>query len=211
LPDLHVSGNGVSVLWASMADPIDLQTNPPQELWDGCALESTGPVFFRGDGTGFSYRVPVDPTNSIPPNYLDGDQLRWGHTLNNVPSMDAWACLYYVASATFVEAATGDDVNRDGDTLDVFDIGQIRRRIWDTLDPANPPADLGLGPTNILQERCNWGGDLNGDGFDDPLFLWDEETRQLHMRLFILGRTNADLPIVRDVESLVFLRNEPEN
>ena len=112
---------------------------------------------------------------------------------------------------TYLESASGDDLNNDGDTVDVFEVGQIRRRIWDATDPTVPPADLGLGPTNILQEQCNWGGDLDGDGFNDPIFLWDRDSRQLHIRLFILGRSNSDVPIVREVQSLVFLRNEPEN
>jgi len=211
LPTLHVSGQGISVLWAGIADPIELQDEPDQQLFDGVALLPAGQVFFRGDGSGFSYRVPVDPSNSIPPVYLDGDELQWGHSLRGIPSTDNWACLYYEPRFEFREEDAGDDLNNDGDTTDVYDIGQIRRRIWDTLDPSNPPMDLGLGPTNILQERCNWGGDLDGDGFDDPLFFWDDEMRQLHVKLFILGRTNADIPIVRGVESMVFLRNEPEN
>ncbi len=210
-PSSHSAGVGVDVLWASMAQPIDIQESPPPELWDGRALEPTGPVYFRGDGTGFSYRVPVDPTGSIPPNYLDGDDLRWGHTIQDVGDEDGWACLYFQPSRTIAESVTGDDLNNDGDTLDVFDIGQLRRLIWDTLDPDIPPRDLGMGPTNVLQEQCNYGGDLDGDGFDDPIFLWNDENRQLHLRLYILGRTNADIPIVREVSSMVFLRNEPES
>jgi hypothetical protein len=206
----HSSGMGDLVRWAGLATPIELQVNPAPHLWDGRSLESTGPVFFQGDGTGFSYRVPVDPTNSIPPNYLDGNDLMWGQTINGVPSREAWACLYFQAKTTFDEASTGSDINGDGDAIDLFDIGQIRRRIWDTSNPANAPQDLGLGPTNILQERCNWGGDLNNDGFDDPLFLWDPSNRQLHMRLMILGRTNSDLPITRSVDSIVYLRNQPD-
>jgi len=201
---------GASLIWAGLAEPIELQQNPDPQLWDGRAIEPTGPVFYRGDGSGFSYRVPVDPTESIPPNYLDGDQLQWGHTLNGLPSTDVWACLYYQPRFVYDESVTGDDVNNDGDTADVYDVGQIRRRIWDTTDPDNPPADLGMGPTNVLQERCAWGSDLDGDGFEDPLFLWDRGSRQLSIRLFILGRTNADLPIIREVQALVFLRNEPE-
>jgi hypothetical protein len=201
---------GEQLLWAGLAEPIALQDDPELAMYDGIAQEVGGPVYFRGDGSGFSYRVPVDPGQSTPPNYLNQeDQLQWGHDLGG-PTEDAWACLYYVPKFTYDESVSGDDLNRDGDTLDVFDIGQIRRRIWNTQDPSVAPADLGLGPTVILQERCNWGSDLNNDGFDDPMFLWDREARRLHVRLFILGRTVADVPIVREVQSLVFLRNEPE-
>ncbi len=204
----HAAAN--LILWAGLAEPIALQVNPPAEMWDGRANEMTGPVFFRGDGHGFSYRIPVDPTNSVPPNYLNAeDQLQWGHDLGG-PTEEAWACLYYEPKFVYDESITGDDLNNDGDMLDVYDVGQIRRRIWNTTDPGAVPSELGLGPSNILQERCNWGSDLNGDGFEDPIFLWDRESRRLHVRLFILGRTNVDMPIVREVQSLVFLRNEPE-
>ena len=110
---------------------------------------------------------------------------------------------------TYDESQTGDDVNKDGDRVDVFDVGQIRRLTWDTADPTRVE-NLGLGPTNVIQERCHWGADLDADGFADPLFLWNHETNLLHVRLFILGRANQDVPVVREVESVMFLRNEPE-
>jgi hypothetical protein len=94
-------------------------------------------------------------------------------------------------------------------TVDVFEIGQLRRLIWDTSDPSRVE-ELGLGPSNVIQERCNHGGDLDGDGFADPLFLWNAETNLLHVRLFLLGASRRDMPIVRKVESVLFLRNEPE-
>jgi len=137
--------------------------------------------------------------------------LQWGHDLPGVQPLDGWACLVFVPRFTCDESSTNDDLNRDGDRVDVFDIGQIRRRVWDTTDPTAPPTDLGFGPTVVMQERDNWGGDLDGDGFDDPIFLWNRDSRRLHVRLFILGRTRTDVPIVRQVESLVFLRNEPES
>ena len=86
---------------------------------------------------------------------------------------------------------------------------------WETCSPELSPnkaaSELGMGPSNILQERCEWGSDLNGDGFEDPIFLWDRGSRRLQISLFILGRTNADQPIVRQVQSVLFLRNIPES
>ena len=89
-------------------------------------------------------------------------------------------------------------------------MGQIRRLSWDATDPTGQVDDVGLGPTVLLQEQCNWGGDLDGDGFDDPIFLWDKDTNQLHVRLFVLGWAMKQMPIVREVDSVMFLRNEPE-
>ena len=71
-----------------------------------------------------------------------------------------------------------------------------------------PPSDLGLGPTVVIQERCNRGSDLDADGFEDPIFVWDRGTRQVHVRLFVIGLALLDQPIVRRVQSTVFLRNE---
>ena len=51
-------------------------------------------------------------------------------------------------------------------------------------------------------------GYVVSDGFEDPIFLWDEDARTLHLRLFIVGRTERDIPIVRRIESVMFLRNE---
>lgn len=210
----HAAGG--ELLWGGLAEPLALQQNPPAGTFDGIANEPGGPVFFRGDGTGFSYRVPVDPDNNVPPNYLDGDELRWGAWIRSgpngalAPSTDGWSAIVFVPVFEVREDETGDDINHDGDTEDVFDLGQIRRRSWSTADPTVPVFDLGLGPTAVLQEQCNHGGDLDGDGFDDPIFLWDREQRRLHVRLFILGRTVRNQPIVRRVDSMIFLRNEPE-
>lgn len=210
-PAPHPAGTGDTVMWGGLAESIELQNNPPPSAYDGESLVPAGSLFFRGDGTGFSYRVPIDPSGANPPNYLATGELIWGHEINGNPSTEDWACLYFAPRRVIDEAEVNVDLNGDGDQLDVFDLGQIRRRIWNTDNPAIPPADLGLGPTNILQERCNWGTDINNDGFDDPIFLWDASTRQLHVQLLILGYSATDRPITRRVTSVVYMRNQPEN
>jgi hypothetical protein len=207
----HEAGTGDTVMWAGLAESIELQTDPPASAFDGQAAISAGTLFFRGDGSGFSYRVPIDPTGAIPPNYLSAGELQWGHEIDGNPSTADWACLYFSPVRTIKEADVDVDMNDDGDRLDTFDLGQIRRRIWNTDNPAIAPADLGLGPTNILQERCDWGNDLDSDGFDDPIFLWDADSRQLHVQLLIMGYSATDRPITRRVNSVVYLRNQPEN
>lgn len=203
----HAGDDGVDQLWAGLAEPLANQVDPGPGEYDGIALEDGVEVFFRGDGTGFSYRVPVDPSGGDNP--LVGHDLNWGAVVGGIPTVDGWMALVFEAESAFEEAPAREDVNGDGDQTDVFDVGQIRRLIWDASAP-DFVEDLGLGPSNVLQERCNRGGDLDGDGFDDPLFLWDAETNLLHARLFLLGATNHDLPVVRKVESVMFLRNEPE-
>ncbi len=198
---------GSELLWAGLAEPIALQVNPPLETYDGIALEQGVGVYFRGDGTGFSYREPIDPNGGN--NVLNGDDLNWGAEVPELgATLDGWMALYFSPKSLFDEASAGFDLNGDDDFADVFEIGQIRRVRWDTTDPTRFE-DLGLGPSNLVQERCNQGSDLDADGFDDPMFLWNKDTNELHVRLFLIG-TSRELPIVRRVESILFLRNEPE-
>lgn len=201
----HASGK--ELLWCGLAEPLDEQEHPAPGTWDGIVMLASGPVYTRGDGTGFSYRVPVDPDGGT--NYLDGDDVKWGSTIGGVDLLDGRSTLYFVARTTFAEEETKTDINGDGDVEDVFDVGQIRRRRWNALTPADPTEDVGLGPTAIIQERCNWGGDLDSDGFADPIFLWDRARRRLYIRLFLLGKAAGE-PVLRRVESTLFLRNAME-
>lgn len=195
----------MQIVWAGLAEPISNQINPTASEFDGIAEEEGVGVFYRGAGAGISFRTPIDPTGGT--NYLSGEDIQWGATVANNQILSGWSSIDFIPVNSFAESETGDDINQDGDLLDVFDIGKLRRRSWDTDTPGGDVDDLGLGPTAILQEQCNWGSDLDGDGFNDPLFLWDADSRILHVRLFLIGRSTKNVPIVRKVESVVFLRN----
>ena len=199
---------GDEVMWAGLAVPIANQVAPPAALWDGQAQGMTGTVFFEGLGTGFSYRVPTDETGGN--DFLDGDQLRWGESINGAPTLDGWGAVHFTPVWVFSEVAEQTDLNGDGDMADLFDVGQVRRRVWDTSNPGGPGMDIGLGPTVVIQEQCNWGGDLDNDGFEDPMFLWDAERRTLQVRLFVIGTASGASAVVRRVESVIFLRNMAE-
>ena len=69
------------------------------------------------------------------------------------------------------------------------------------------PARAAAGPSNIVQERCRWGADLDGDGFADPLFLWDPGTRRLSIRVTALAAAQNRPPQVLRSRATVFLRN----
>ena len=205
----HPGSDGVDQLWCGVAEPLENQLDPSPSDYDGRALEDGTPVYYRGDGTGFSYRLPVDPSGGNNP--LNGHDLFWGAVVPEVgATTNGWMALVFEAKNTYAEAVTHDDINKDGDKTDVFDVGQIRRLTWDTTDPNHHVEDLGLGPTNVIQERCAGGGDLDGDGFGDPLFLWNGSTNLLHVRLFLLAAGTQGMPVVRKVESVMFLRNEPQ-
>lgn len=204
-PNNHAIGD--QLLWAGVASAIADQTNPPAALWDGRAQGPTGTIFYEGLGTGFSYRVPTDAAGGN--DFLAGDDLVWGETVPAGPTNDGWGAIQFNPVFVFDEAIERNDLNGDGDQVDLFDVGQIRRRTWDTANPGDPGTDVGLGPTVVVQEQCNWGGDLDADGFNDPIFLWDANRRTLHVRLFVLGNATGASAIMRRVESVIFLRNVP--
>jgi type II secretory pathway pseudopilin PulG len=202
----HAHAPGAQVLWAGLAQAVALSGSPPPSAYDGRAMESGGPLFFIGDGTGFSYRVPTDPAGGR--DVLEDGEIRWGANSGGRPTLTGWAALVFVPRGRIDESEVHLDLNHDGDETDVFDVGQIRARTWDTSNPSVPASDLGVGPAVILQERCHYGGDLDGDRFADPIFLWEPTERRLHVRLFVLGRSAGEVPTVRRVESTIFLRNE---
>jgi len=204
--DAHAHAQDAAVQWSGLAQVVTLTGNPPPEAYDGRANEPEGPAYFIGDGTGFSYRLPTDPAGGN--DVLDGGQIRWGANAGGAPTLEGWAALVFVPRALIDEDEVHTDLNRDGDEDDLFDVGQIRARTWDTSNPGAAASDIGIGPSVILQERCRAGGDLDGDGFSDPIFLWEPAERRLHVRLFVLGRSSGSVPTVRRVETMIFLRNE---
>jgi len=199
-------GQGPEVFWAGHAEWIDDQANP--QPGDRIALEEGVEVYFRGDGVGFSYRIPVDPAGGN--NVLDRNDLHWGSSIPGIgQTTDGWMCFYYEPKTVFDEAVENHDLNGDADYTDVFDIGQVRRRSWSIDDPTQLE-DVAWGPSAVLQEQCNWGGDLDNDGYGDPLFLWNEGALMLHIRLTVIGSSRV-LPTTRRIESYTFLRNRPES
>ena len=197
------------------------QTTPAAGSWDGVADELEGPVVFQGDGTGFSFRAPIEAPGRA--GHLENGRVTWGAVLDGTPSEQGRSAFYFAPRHTLTEVQSGTDLNGDGDRVDTFDVGEIRRRTWNAIDAAQVPADVTLTPAFVLQERCNWGGDLNSDGFDDPIFLWDPESQRLHVRVTVLtdharAATAADAastsrddvpsePAVRRARTVFFLRN----
>ena len=203
-PAAHLDGG--TVLWSGSAFAIENQINPAAEFFDGQSMEFGGPVFYRGDGWGFVYRRPCDPAGNR--EYLDAlGEVQWGSRVNGVNTLDGWSCLYFEPSTVLTEAQRGSDLNADGDQNDTFELGRLRMRSWNAANPAAQTTDVALCPPVILQEQCARGADLDGDGFEDPVFLWDAETSRLRLRLFYLTSTEATLEPVRSMNVAFFLRN----
>ncbi len=202
-PRSHASG--ATVLWAPAAVVIDEQIAPPASAFDGQSRELLADLFYRGDGTGFSYRVPVDPTGGT--NYLTPTGVRWGATVGARPTEDGRACIYFQPVAEITEAERNFDFNGDGDLQDTFDLGRIQQRSWDAVDGNATASDVPLCPPIVLQERNNWGSDLDNDGFEDPMFLWTPMSGRLRIRLFVLIGSVNRAQVVKRFETVLHLRN----
>lgn len=197
--------NGTAVRWAPAARVLDEPINPPAGTFDGTSRELLADLAYRGNGTGFSYRVPVDPAGGT--NYLTPTGVRWGATVGGRPTEDGRACIYFEAVAQVTEAARNFDFNRDGDLLDTFDVGRLRQRAWDAVDGANASSDLALCPPIIIQELNAWGSDLDNDGFEDPIFLWTPASGRLRVRLFAFVGQIGGRQVIKQYETVLHLRN----
>lgn len=199
----HTAGD--NVLWAGSAAAIALQVNPPANLWDGVSSELVGPVFYEGDGSGFSYQIPTDPAGGT--NYFQAGQVTWGATVQGVPTLNGRSALYFSPVRVLSEAAAGADYNRDGDMADTFDLGSLRRVSWDSSNAALGVTDVGFCPPIVLQEQCNWGADLDNDGFGDPIFLWNEAQRTLHVTLLVFAPSPQNPGRTLRYETVIFIGN----
>lgn len=196
---------GAFVMWEGRAAPIEDQVGPPAEAFDGTTDDVRGPVFYRGDGVGFSYRRPVDPNGEGV--FIDGTGIRWGAQVAGRDMLDGCAALVYRATGQITEAELLFDINRDGDQADTFDVGRISDLAWDSTDIDDGTWRVDLSPPVILQETDNYGSDMDNDGFEDPMFLWTPESGRLRVRLFVLVGTVKGREVVKRFETVFFLPN----
>lgn len=196
---------GSQIIWEGYSYPIEDQTAPPAGSFDGQTNDLRGPLFFRGNGVGFCYRKPIDPAGTG--SFIGPTGIRWGATVGGTDTEDGCSAVVYRAVAQITEANRNFDINGDGDMLDSFDIGRITDLGWNALDPALGTSQLDLVSPIILQEIDNYGGDLDGDGFADPMFLWSPASGRLRIRLFALLGDVRGREVVRRFETVIYLRN----
>jgi prepilin-type N-terminal cleavage/methylation domain-containing protein len=193
------------VLWEGISFPIEDQVAPAAGTFDGQTDDLRGQIFYRGDGVGFAYRRPVDPAGTG--TFIDAGDIRWGATVGGADTSDGCACLVFSPIGVVTEAERNFDINNDGDLLDTFDLGGITDLAWNSVDPDLGTSSLELVSPILLQEQDNYGADLNGDGFNDPMFLWTPASGRLRIRMFaLLGDVN-DREIVKRFETVLYLRN----
>lgn len=197
--------NGTVAIWEGLAYPIEEQSTPAAGTFDGQTDDIRGPVFYRGDGMGFAYQRPVDPAGTG--SYLDTTGIRWGVQIADGDVEDGCGAVVFVPVAEVTEADRNFDINSDGDLTDTFDLGRIVNQTWNSTDPALGTFSLDLVPAMFLQEKDNYGSDLDNDGFNDPMFLWTPESGRLRVRLFALIGDMGGREVIRRYETVFYLRN----
>ena len=199
---------GSLVLWEGVAELTEDQVAPSADLFTGISREAGGNAFFRGRGTGFAFRIPVDPGGGN--DFFDADGfLQWGAIVEGNVLTSGYSALYFEPTDRIDEAQALADLNRDGDQDDLFDLGRLRLCTWDAANPDQTLLDVVISRPNLLQDACDWVADVDGDGFEDPMFLWDPESGQLRVRLFALVQSGGSANVFRRETSL-FLQNTME-
>ncbi|MEM9381741.1 MAG: prepilin-type N-terminal cleavage/methylation domain-containing protein [Planctomycetota bacterium] len=193
------------VLWEGIAQPVEDQVAPPPATVSGLTDDLRGNIWYRGDGVGFSYQVPVDPARTG--SFVTPTGVRWGARVGGQDVEAGSAALVYVPVGQVNEGTENFDINSDGDLLDTFDLGRIVERAWDGINTANGTSRTDLIAPIILQEVDNYGSDLDGDSLEDPMFLWTPESGRLRIRLFALVGDLSGREVVRRFETVLYLRN----
>lgn len=199
--------DGTAVHWNGLALWTANQIDPEEDEIDGISRELGREIFYRGGGTGLVYQVPIRTAGGT---YFEAgvDDMSYGATIDGVDEPAGYYALHFEATDAIVEEALGTDLNRDGDTEDLFDLGHIRLLSWETNRPEQVQVAI-LCPNVIVQETCDYGSDLDGDGFSDPMFLLNENTGRLRLRLFSFSGWAGGSQLNRD-EITVFLTNSIE-
>lgn len=190
---------GTAVQWAGSATLLGPLAGQEWRSTDSYS----GPVAFQGDGTGFVFRDLVDTGGSGS----TADRIRWGAMVEGRSNVDGWSCIEFEPVALIRERDRSSDLNGDGDLDDSFDLGHLQLRHWSSLDPAGGVRGRSLGRPMILQEVDRPGGDMNGDGLEDPIFLWDPSSAWLRVRLHLLDQDENGRDTTRRVETSIHLRN----
>lgn len=163
-------------------------------------------VTLTREGKDLLYQEPVGPIVQD----LNGDghlDVVWGARYGSSELIGGAKVVRFVATAQFSEAARNIDLNGDGDTSDVFDMGHLEELVYASLDTTDQPLgpSIAITPDTVLQLSGDEGGDLNGDGVADPIFSFLGPSR---LRLHIFASDLASgRPAFIEVSTVVEIRN----
>ncbi len=213
---------------SSMSSSVQVETMVAQSEQKGNkalermaeALRSANIVGLPDAGSdNMSFRVPVDHDG-------DGDVLsdnvnldiQWGAQREEVDLagktveiLGATTIFRYVVTGSFSEDGRVD-LNRDGDTTDIFDVGRIEKIYAGGATTAysgvpavtysqivTPMVD------SVVRLQGQMVGDIDNDGQPDPIFWQDGSTIRI---ILFLAKTGETEPLMVKVETAVELRNQ---
>ncbi len=154
-----------------------------------------------------SFQVPVDWDGDGDLLNSDGE-LEWG-SLGQL----GWMCtLTFEQAKTLRESVDQQDYNRDGDRIDVFALGHLSKKYTDDLGAVQSTVDIM--PDMIVVRYDHLGGDIDGDGVDDPMFrrvdaagVDDENGRNIEVAIWILADRGKGRASLAKGSSAISLRN----
>lgn len=155
------------------------------------------------DRTTINYQIPVDLDGDGTVFVTGTENVEYGFELGGMPRNGS-VTYSFVATETVSELALGRDLNGDGDSADVFDLGHM----------AKVMTDIDAGRT-LTWKRGNWlvqpsgayGGDIDGDGDDDPIFE-QLGNHRLRISLWSLGVDPRIAPRLANSRSSVYAVND---
>ena len=124
-----------------------------------------------GNAQVITFRLPKIPVDlDGDGTFLDADgNIEFGYNPRMLPVNGR--VMYEFVKTSDISEGTRVDLNWDTDTDDAFDVGYMQKKI---TNPDDASDEIILKRGNwIVQPKDNWGGDIDGDGDKDPIFVKD--------------------------------------
>jgi hypothetical protein len=191
--------------------------------------------YVRGPHASLTYYVPRDkdstgtPIAAVPdgvtdvPEYMKTNQTSDPRVLEygldpSVPEAnpDGVMVFRFESDRTISEVGEGFDLNGDGDTDDVFDVGRIRMEYYLSTDNqgTTPPRFLTtIGDPNVVQRtgNLNWGRPITSDSADPDDAsgrIFNLNGSVLEIRVWLLSVSKDRIAHLVQNRAQVFLRNQ---
>ncbi len=146
-----------------------------------------------------------DLTNEIEAGNIFGVRAPWGDESGYVEYR--FVAHPDAARATVSEVTLDYDINGDGDKDTVFVRGLLVRE-WNGTSRAPVARNLLWDVLQVETSPGNYGGDIDGDGTDDPIFHMAAGSKRLTMSVWLYGR-DGRRHIIHNARTSVALRNQP--
>ncbi|MBN2713407.1 MAG: type II secretion system protein [Planctomycetes bacterium] len=164
-----------------------------------------------GDVLDFSGDSPVVEWGAVRDDYFPGDFLDKSHETSS-STQSFYTTIRYVKTGTFTEGDRGIDLNRDGDTVDTFDVGHLEKVYSAGADATRgidvPERVMILTPDYVVRldntDGADW-PDMDGDGDADPMF--EQNGTRIRVTLY-LSNTESKLPLFENVSTTIEMRNQ---